>query len=342
MKILYFGNRSGERGKYPTVQDELTPLFAKDYSIVSVSDKRGNLSKAVDMFITFWKHIWSTDIVLIDTFSTKNFYYAFVLANMARISGKPHVNFLHGGDLPKRLVNNPLLCKLTFKHAYKLVAPSNFMKISFEKHGYSPILIPNMLRIENYPFVSKEFKQIRLFWLRSFRAHYNSVLAVKVLAQLRAQGYEADLVMVGPDSEDGSLSEVKNFIESNSLKPYVQIPGLMSKAEWIDISQNRNILINTTNVDNTPISVIECMGLGLAIVSTEVGGIPFLLENKKDALLVPVNDETSMAEAIKQIVENPNVTKDMVLNARKKVEKFDWAVVKKQWKEVIENAGTIK
>ena len=95
LKILYFGNRSGKRGKYPTVQDELTPLFAEDYTIVSVSDKPGNFQKAIDMFLTFWKHIWSTDMILIDTFSTKNFYYAFSIAIMARLCGKPYINFLH-------------------------------------------------------------------------------------------------------------------------------------------------------------------------------------------------------------------------------------------------------
>jgi glycosyltransferase involved in cell wall biosynthesis len=339
VKILYFGNRSGQRGKYPTVQDELTPLFEKDYKIISVSDKRKVFTKALDMLITFFKHVWSADIVIIDTFSTNNFYFAMVIANLSRVFNKPYINFLHGGDLPNRLENSPFLSKITFKYAYKLVAPSNFMKTSFEKYGYNPILIPNMLRIENYPFKKKEFQAIRLFWLRSFRSHYNPILAVKILAQLRKEGIEADIIMVGPDSEDGSLKEVMAYVQSNNLEPYVKIPGLMSKAEWIKLSADRNILINTTNIDNTPISVIECMGLGLAIVSTEVGGIPFLLDNNKDALLVQPNDVIAMANAVKSLVQTPEISNKMVLNARKKVEGFDWEVVKHEWKSIIENAS---
>lgn len=55
-------------------------------------------------------------------------------------------------------------------------------------------------------------------------------------------------------------------------------------AEFLEPQGN---FINTTNYDNKPISVIEAMACGLCIVSTNVGGISYLLEDEKDALLVP-------------------------------------------------------
>ncbi len=57
-----------------------------------------------------------------------------------------------------------------------------------------------------------------------------------------------------------------------------EVPAWLAKGD---------IFLNTTNVDNTPVSVIEAQAAGLCVVSTNVGGIPFLLENGKDALLVP-------------------------------------------------------
>ena len=53
-----------------------------------------------------------------------------------------------------------------------------------------------------------------------------------------------------------------------------------------------------------PVSLIEAMSLGLAVVSTNVGGIPFLLENQKEALLIPDNDVDKMVEAIDRLIEN--------------------------------------
>ena len=55
----------------------------------------------------------------------------------------------------------------------------------------------------------------------------------------------------------------------------ITITGILRKAEWIELSKDYDVFINTTNVDNMPVSVIEAMALGMPIVSTNVGGIPF-------------------------------------------------------------------
>ena len=96
------------------------------------------------------------------------------------------------------------------------------------------------------------------------------------------------------------------------------------------------MFINTTNVDNTPVSVIEAMALGLPVVSTNVGGIPFLLEDGVDALLVEPNDQEAMCRAIERLKSDPELVKQLTLNARKKVENFDWEVVKHQWKKLFD------
>ena len=109
----------------------------------------------------------------------------------------------------------------------------------------------------------------------------------------------------------------------------------MTKTDWIKYAQDFDIFINTTNVDNTPVSVIEAMALGLPIVTTNVGGIPYLLEDEKEALLVPSDNVNAMKQAIISLLENPDKTKSLSQNGRKKVEKFDWEVVKKQWVEIL-------
>ena len=62
--------------------------------------------------------------------------------------------------------------------------------------------------------------------------------------------------------------------------------GKLSKQEWRDLSKDYNVFINTTNFDNTPVSVIEAMALGIPVVSTNVGGLPFLITDKVDGVLV--------------------------------------------------------
>lgn len=340
--MLYFGIRSSNPGKYLSVQDELTKLLSDRFEVVSVSNKSHSISKAMDMLIAFVRHITSCSFIIIDTYSTTNFYFAFFLSIFSKPFKKPIAFYLHGGDLGSRLKQNPKMCSLMFSNAHALIAPSGFMKSEFEKFGYEPKLIPNFIKINNYPYRQRSLNEIRLFWLRNFKHHYNPMLAVKVILNLLQNGFNATLTMVGPDGKDGSFDEVKDFVLRNKLAEYVSFTGSLTKPEWIEKSHASNILINTTFIDNTPISVLECMALGILVVSTNVGGIPFLLEHKVDSLLVKPDNVDEMVEAILEFHQNKDFAKQVSSVARQKVEEFDWNVVKNKWTELIESASQLK
>ena len=84
-----------------------------------------------------------------------------------------------------------------------------------------------------------------------------------------------------------------------------------------------------------PVSVIEAMALGFPVVSTNVGGMSFMIEDNVDGLLVNKDDETGMTSAIIQLINNPKKTEKMINIARKKAEKFDWNNVKLKWLELL-------
>ena len=149
---------------------------------------------------------------------------------------------------------------------------------------------------------------------------------------LKEEGCDASLTMVGPDA-DGSLKNVRSLADSLDVR--VEFTGKLPKKEWIELSKSHNIFINTTNFDNMPVSVIETMALGLPIVSTNVGGIPYLIEDKVDGVLVNPDSVPEFVSAIKKLLQNTNETHEMAKKARRKVEDFDWSVVKTKWFSVL-------
>jgi glycosyltransferase involved in cell wall biosynthesis len=77
------------------------------------------------------------------------------------------------------------------------------------------------------------------------------------------------------------------------------------------------------------------MSLGLAVISTKVGGMPMLIENNSDGVLVPVNDAQAMASEIDKLIKHSEKVQLLTENARKKVEAFAWEKVKTDWNRVL-------
>jgi glycosyltransferase involved in cell wall biosynthesis len=334
MKILYLGNKLSKKGFNSTYIETLGALLEiEGFTLIYASDKINQFHRMIDMVFTTLFNINKVDYVIIDTYSTFSFYYSLIISQICRLFSKKYIVILHGGNLPIRLKSNPFFCDLTFKNASYLVAPSGYLHEIFNaKYPKNSIHIPNAIEISNYSFSEKEFVIPKLLWVRSFSTIYNPKMAIDVLSQLILDFPEAQLCMVGPDSEN--LIEIyKNYALQHNVK--VTFTGKLSKEEWIELSKEYTVFINTTHFDNTPISIIEAMALGFPIVSTNVGGIPFLLKNEKNALLVDDNDVLGMTDAIKKIFKNINFAKKISLNSRSTAEAFDWNVVKYKWFELL-------
>src|SRR5262249_7298751 len=153
---------------------------------------------------------------------------------------------------------------------------------------------PNPIDLSAYKFTIRDIASPRLVWLRSFHSVYNPELCPRVLSLLTADFPQATLSMGGPDKKDSSLDATQREVRRLKLDDRVAFSGKIAKkavAEWL---QQGDIFLNTTNIDNTPVTILEAMACGLCIVSTDVGGIPYLLESEKTALLVPKDDPKAM------------------------------------------------
>ncbi len=297
------------------------------------SSKKNKVLRLIDMLFSVIGERDRVSFVLIDTYSTQNFYYAVILSRFCRFFDLNYIPILRGGNLPARLKNNPSLTRKLFGGAYTNVAPSHYLLEAFREMGYDNLTyIPNTIAISNYPFKRRQSVQPKLLWVRSFAALYHPMLAVKVLELLISKGFEASLCMVGPE-KDGSLQQCKSYAERHALP--ISFTGKLEKSEWIDLAASFDIFMNTTTVDNTPVSVIEAMALGLPVVSTNVGGIPYLLEHNRDALLVPPNNEEVFASEIERLVAHPELAHSLSQAGRDKVAQFDWENVKHLWMRLL-------
>ncbi|WP_405223509.1 glycosyltransferase family 4 protein [Dokdonia sp. Asnod1-B02] len=333
-RLLYVGNALSNKGKTVTTIETLSLLLRQEgYDVEVTSTISNKLLRMLDMMRALLRSRKSVDTVFIDTYSTSNFWYAVVIASLCRAFSIPYIPILHGGNLPERLINNKKACEKLFGKAAVNVAPSRYLYNAFAKAGFSNIKhIPNSIELDNYPYKKRLVFKPNLLWVRSFVEIYNPLMAIKVLEKILEKYPEATLTMVGPD-KDGSIVLCEEYARKNSLP--VHFTGRLSKEDWTTLAQDHDVFISTTNFDNTPVSVIEAMALGLPVVSTNVGGMPYLIHDTVDGLLSAPENVSAFSEKISKLLENTASTKEIVLNARQKVESFDWSVVKEQWHKVL-------
>lgn len=299
----------------------------------TASTRSNKALRLAEMLGLIAKYKNSTDIVLIDTYGALNFYYAYLVGKACQILDIEYIPILHGGNLPERLERTRNLSQSLFGNAKCNIAPSDFLMNEFQNQGFSNTkVIPNAIKTSNYPFKKRSEFRPKLLWVRRFQERYNPVMAIEVLKELTTRYPDASLCMVGPE-KDGTMKLCKRLADTYDLD--VRFTGKLKKKYWAKLSRSYDFFINTTTVDNTPISVIEAMSLGLAVVSTNVGGMPVLINNQVDGVLTEEGDVQGMAAAISRIIEDREYGQALCKNARIKVDGFDWEAVKEQWNNVL-------
>lgn len=333
-EILYIGNMFSGQGRGVTVIETLSNSLRERYIVHAVSGKRGKLARLTHMLVSVIRLRGRVSIVLIDTYSTLNFYYALLVTQLCRLLRLPYIPILHGGNLPARLARSPRLSRSIFRHSRINVAPSDYLGRAFSGKGYPVVSIPNSIQMEDYPFTRRASCRVRLLYVRAFARIYNPEMAIRTLHRLTGRYPDAELCMVGPD-RDGTLARCRTLCEQLGLGARVRFTGQLEKSQWHRLSAEYDIFINTSDFDNMPVSVVEAMALGLPVVSTDPGGMPDLVTHRQSGLLVSCGDDETMAESISWLVEQPLEAARLADNARNRVAAFDWAIVRKQWFELL-------
>lgn len=333
--IVYIGNILSGHGKSKSFIELLSARLSSDYKIQVASARRGKLSRLMEMLGIVFRYRKRASVVLIDTYSTSAFWYAFFVAIMCKFFTIPYVPILHGGDLPARYTSSSRVVTFLLKNAATVVSPSQYLLKFFEKNGFQITYIPNFIEIDQYPFAVRQQLRPRLLWVRAFHKIYNPTLAIEVLEWLSKSYPEALLCMIGA-FKDSSIEDVRALITHYKLEARVEITGIMRKQDWVAKAKDFDVFINTTNIDNMPISVIEAMALGLPVVSTNVGGIPYLIEDCKTGLLVEAGNPDEMVIAIERLIREEQFASNLIQSARIMIEHFDWHEVKNSWYQILD------
>ena len=177
-RILYLGNKLERHGATPTSVDILPKLLnSQDIYFKSISSFQNKFLRAIHMFVNVLKNYRNKDLVLIDTYSTQNFWYAVISGKLCSILSIPYIFILHGGNLPERFDSSSKYILKIFKGAQANVVPSDYLMERLSKFEFENIVfIPNSIDLKFYKFKERDNLKPRLLWVRAFDKVYNPMM----------------------------------------------------------------------------------------------------------------------------------------------------------------------
>ena len=332
--FCFVGNMLGRNRGYVTTQGQIVAdlLATEGFRVTCVSSKINRFARLAEIIETIVKNRRNFDVLVLEVYSGMGLIIADVAGWLGKTFKLPTIMVLHGGHLPEFIGRHRWWTKRVLNRATLLVAPSAFLSEKIGAFGYKITQIPNVIDLEDYPFRERGRIEPSLIWMRSFHSIYNPEMAIEVLAELRRSVPQATLTMAGVDK--GLEDKIKRMAANAGLSGAVRFPGFLSAAEKAGEFEAADIYLNTNRIDNMPVSVVEACAFGLPVVATCVGGLPYLIKHRENGLLVPNEDATAMTSAVKELLDNPNLTRSVSLGARCLAERSAWTRVRGDWEEL--------
>lgn len=158
---------------------------------------------------------------------------------------------------------------------------------------------------------------------------------LEACAILKNRGMQFHCRIIG--ERDDAFPSMQKMIESLALTGHVTLEEAKTHAELKDIYQQSEIfalpcqIVDDGDRDGIPNVLVEAMACGLAVVSTNISGIPELIEHRRNGLLVAEKNSQELADALEQLLTDKTFARLLSMHARETVlQEFDSAQTTRQ------------
>jgi glycosyltransferase involved in cell wall biosynthesis len=259
-------------------------------------------------------------------------YTSFLLAPLpavivARLLGKPVILNYHSGEAPDHL-RRSAVARFVMRHVVDAnIVPSAFLRDVLLSFDIDADVVHNTIDLRQFVYHSRDPLRPRLLCTRNLEPLYNVACVLRAFARVQAQHPDATLTLVGSGSQNAAL---RSQAEALHLRN-VTFAGRVPPSEIHRYYSEADIYVQAPSIDNMPLSVLEAFASGMPVVSTNVGGVPSIVRDGLDGLLVPDNDDESMAAAIVRLVADPVFARGLAGSGHHTLAAYEWPVIRESW-----------
>lgn len=240
------------------------------------------------------------------------------------------VNY-RGGEAEEFFQNSFRWIRPSLKRVAAVVVPSGFLAEVFRRRNIDVHIVKNVVDTERFisagPRQQQRTNAPHLLVTRNLEAIYDIGTALRALRRIRMTSPGARLTVCGTGPEKDRLEVLARELGLNSA---VTFTGRLENDRVAELFQTADIMINPSLADNMPISILEAMASGVPVVSTNVGGVPYLVTHNVTALLVSPGDDKAMAESVISILNNTALADSLIKAGYQKIDDYTWPRVRGQ------------
>lgn len=320
-----------EFGKEPSLKVGFLPINPRAPGVLRHLQRVKFVRTLVTSFIYLSKlltHIPRYDVIHVSSAAATGF----ILATMppvfiGKLYGKKVVLNYHAGQAEEHLREWRRTAIPTIRRADATVVSSGWLVDVFARHGLKARAIFNHVELDSFHF--RERRTLRPVFLsnRNFAQIYNVSCVLRAFSLIQKRFSEASLVVAGDGTERAKLEQLARDLELRNIT----FTGLVSPEEMPGLCDGADIYLNGSNVDNMPLSLLEAFAAGLPVVTTNAGGIPYLVSHEKTGLVVEKNDDKAMAAAAIRLMGDKELASMLARNARAECGKYEWDAVRENW-----------
>ncbi len=236
------------------------------------------------------------------------------------------VNY-RGGDADAFFARQFRWVKPTLARADAVIVPSGFLGAVFAKYGVATTVVPNIINLGAFHPAAARPSAPHIVVTRNLEPIYDIGTAIRAFALVAQRHSDARLTIAGSGP---SRAELESLARQLHVEDRVHFTGRLDNSELPDLYRSASVVVNASLVDNMPISLLEAMASGVPIVSTNVGGVPFLVKDGETALLVPPGDAEAMAAAVCGILADNLKGARLAENALADIGQYAWPRVRER------------
>lgn len=244
---------------------------------------------------------------------------------VARWRRVPVIINYRGGEADSFFEREFRWVKPTLARVQSIVVPSGFLQHVFDKRGVDVQIVPNIIDLSRFFPASRERDEKHIIVARNLEDIYDIPTALRAFAKVRQRIPHARLTVAGSGPR---LADLRELCDSLGIASAVHFTGRLDNERMADLYRQADLMLNSSLADNMPISLLEAMASGVPVVSTDVGGVPYLVKHGKDALLVPPGDPAAMADAAVRILEDRELARRLIQSGIESARQFTWNEVR--------------